>query len=156
MPQHYQKELHQFFSWCPDYICMNYHIRKCAQTMWTVPQHCQQVSTSCLLFFFLSFPDFLLIFLLITILGNVHTICRWCTNIVDNDLHLSLHFFPIFPDFLSIFTLITILGNVHRPCTQYLNIINKYTSCLTSFSWFLLICHYLCIDYHIRKYTQTT
>ena len=52
-----------------------------------------------------------------------------------HDLHLSLHFFLIFPDFLSIFTLITILGNVHRPCTLYLNIINKYTSCLPSFSW---------------------
>ena len=85
--------------------------------------------------FLLIFPDFLVIFLLIAMLGNVHTACKQCTNIVNNDLHLSLYFFLIFPDFLSIFTVITILGNAHRPCKLHLNIINKYTSCLPCFSW---------------------
>ena len=41
---------YQFFSWCSGYICINSHIRKCAQTMWSVPQHCQQLSTACLFF----------------------------------------------------------------------------------------------------------
>ena len=85
--------------------------------------------------FFLKFPDFLVIFLLIAMLGNVHTACKQCTNIVNNDLHLSLYFFLIFSDFLSIFTVITILGNAHRPCKLHLNIINKYTLCLSIFSW---------------------
>ena len=66
--------------------------------------------------FLLIFPDFLIIFELNTILGNVHRPCKQYTNIVDNGLHLSLHFFLIFPDFLTIFTLITILGNAHRLC----------------------------------------
>ena len=40
----------QFFSWCSGYICINYHIRKCTQTVWTIPQHCQQLSIACLFF----------------------------------------------------------------------------------------------------------
>ena len=27
------------FCWFSHNLCINYHIRKCAQTMWTVPQH---------------------------------------------------------------------------------------------------------------------
>ena len=77
----------------------------------------------------------------------MHIACKQSTNIVNNDLHLSLYLFLIFPDFLSIFTVITILGNAHRPCKLHLNIINKYTSCLSIFSWplfyFLLIWLYL-------------
>ena len=97
-------------------------------------QHHWKWSTS-ISSFFPEFPEFLSIFKLITILGNVLTPCKQCTNIVDNDLPLFLHFFLMFSDFLSIFTLNTILGNCHRPCILYLNIINKYTSCLPSFSW---------------------
>ena len=52
---------------------------------------------------------------------------QWSTSVSS--------FFPDFSHFLSIFTLITILRNVHRPCTLYVNILNKYTSCLPSFSW---------------------
>ena len=46
--------------------------------------------------FLLSFPNFPVSFQIITILGNAHTSCKQCTNIVDNDVHLSLHFFSDF------------------------------------------------------------
>ena len=63
---------------------------------------------------FLSFPDFLVMFLLITILENAHTLCKQCTNIVDNDLHLSLHFFLIYFSFSEY-----IYINYHiRKCTH--------------------------------------
>ena len=106
--------------------------------------------------FILSFPDFLVIVLLITILGNVHIPCKWCTNIVDNDLQLSLRFFLIFSDFLSIFTWITILENAHRPCTHCISTWSTSTHHVSSF--FLTFCwfsHNLCINYYIRKCAQT-
>ena len=126
MPQHYQKELHQFFSWCSGYICINYHIRKCAQTMWTVPQHCQQLSTSYLSIFF--FSDFLAIFTLITILGNTHSPCKLYLNIINNFTSCLSFFSWFFPDFLIVFTLLTILGNAHRPCLHLLSLHNNLTT----------------------------
>ena len=60
------------FFWSYGYIFANYHIWKCAQTMLTLLQHCQQQSTSCLFFFCLFPPEFLAMFALIAILGNAH------------------------------------------------------------------------------------
>ena len=113
------------------YIFTNYHIWKCAQTMWTVPQHCQQLC----LFFFLFFPAFVAIFALITIFGNVHRPCRHNPNVVNNCLHDGNSFSLYFPDFLAIFTLITIFGNAQRPCKQLSNI----TTPSLFFSWFLFL-----------------
>ena len=80
------------FFWCSGYTCINYHIRKCAQTIWTVPQHCQQLSMACL-FFSYDYSCFLIIFTVLTILGNAHRPCKEYTNIVDNGLHhISLFF----------------------------------------------------------------
>ena len=59
----------------------------------------------------------------------MHQHCwQWSTSVSS--------FFLIFSGFLAIFTLITTLGSTHRPCKLYLNIINKYTWCLSFFSWF--------------------
>ena len=83
------------FSWFSGYICINYHIEKCAQTM------------SCYLtiviyhvyFFFLISPNFLAIFALVTILENAHRPCNQCPNIMPNSLH-----HPYFSsDFITIF-----------------------------------------------------
>ena len=86
----------------------------------------------------------------------MHTPHKQCTNIVDNDLHLSLHFFLIFSDFLSIITWITILGNAHRPCiyftSTWLTSTHHVSSFFLTFCWFS---HNLCINYHIRKCAQT-
>ena len=49
-------------------------------------QQCQEESMSCLFFFSWFFPDFLIIFASITILGNAHRPCKQYTNIVDNGL----------------------------------------------------------------------
>ena len=46
------------FFWFSEYIYMNYHIRKCAQTMYPLYLNMISKYTSCLFFF----PDFLLIF----------------------------------------------------------------------------------------------
>ena len=46
------------FFWSYGYIFTNYHIWKCAQTMLTLLQHCQQQSASCLFFFLPFFPWF--------------------------------------------------------------------------------------------------
>ena len=80
-------------------------------------QNCWQWSTS--VSFFLIFPDFLSIFTLIAILGNVH---RWCTlylNIINKYTSCLPSLCWLFADFFNIFALITILGSVHRPCKQY-------------------------------------
>ena len=154
------------FFWSYGYIFTNYHIWKFTQTMLTLLQHCQQQSTSCLLFFCLFSPDFLAIFAIIAILGNAHRPHEQCTHIVNNSIQvsilflcfsptlwlclcqlpylemrtdhvdptptlsitvyvMSILFFSFFSDFLAIFTLLTIFGNVHRPCKQYPNIVNN-------------------------------
>ena len=46
--------------------------------------------------FLLIFSDFLIIFAWITILGNVHRLCKQYTNIVDNSLCHATPFFLIF------------------------------------------------------------
>ena len=58
-------------------------ILKCAKTMYTVPQHCQQQLMSCLYCVFVC----LAIFSLITIFGNAHRPCEQYLSIVDNRLH---------------------------------------------------------------------
>ena len=132
------------FFWSYDYIFTNYHIWKCAQTMLTLLQHCQQQSTSCLFFFWLFSPDFLAMFVLIAILGNAHRPCKHYSNIVYNSLH---HVYPCFLFFfwffLAIFALLTIFGNVHRPCKQYPNIVNNSLHHVCSF--FLLFPDFLAI-----------
>ena len=82
--------------------------------------------------FFSFFSDFLAIFALLTIFGNVHRPCKQYPNIVNNSLHHVCSFFLFFPSFLAIFTSITILGNAHRPCKQLSNI----TTPSPFFSWF--------------------
>ena len=82
--------------------------------------------------FFSFFSDFLAIFALLTIFGNVHRPCKQYSNIVNNSLHhVCSFFFSFFPDFLTVFTSITILGNVHRPCKQ----LSKITTPSLFFSW---------------------
>ena len=123
---------------CSGYICINYHIRKCAYP--NIVSNCLQHAYS----FLLIVPEFLIQFTLLTILGNAHRPCKQYTNLVDNGLH---HISLFFSDFVAIFTIITILGNAHRPCKLYLNIINNFTSCLFCFPDFFpifsLYLHYL-------------
>ena len=128
------------------YLCSLPYLEMCTDHVNSTPTLLTTAYIMSILFL-LSFPDFLVIFLLITILGNAHRPHNQYPNIVDNDLHLSLYFFLIFPDFLTIFTLITILGNMHRPWKLYLNIINKYTSCLSFFSWFFSLIFSLFLYY---------
>ena len=92
--------------------------------------------------------DFLIIFALITILGNAHRPYKQYTNIVESGLHHLSSFFPVVfsPNFLAIFSLITILRNVHRPCKQYPNTVNNLQQYASSFSsdFFLIFSLYLC------------
>ena len=144
--------LHSFlmFPWCSGHFCKNYHIRKCAQTMSTVPQHCQQLCTSCLFFFSQ-------IFLIFSLYSCLLPHLEMCTDHVNSTPTLSttvyimsILFLLSFPDFLIIFVFITIFGNVHRPCKQYPSIANNslhhvYSSS-PEFFWFS---GYLSIDYHM-------
>ena len=131
-----------FFPWFSSSVCINCHIRKCAQTTWTVYQRCQQQYLS-VYSFTLFFPDFVTIFALITIFGNVHRPYKHYSNIVHNSLHHVYFFFLFFfLFFLARFALLTIFGNVHRP-SQYCQ--QQSTSCLFFFSLFFLIFWiYLC------------
>ena len=106
--------------------------------------------------FLLSFPDFLVIFLLITILRNLNRPCKLYLNII-NMYTLCLSFFSwFFPEFLIIFVLITILGSVHRPCKQYPNIITTipifclfyyYFSCESAkFPYLAFLAQFLSLD----------
>ena len=73
--------------------------------------------------FFSFFSDFLDIFAILTIFGNVHRPYKQYPNIVNNSLHHVFSFFlSFFPDFLDIIMSITVLGNAHRPCKQLSNI----------------------------------
>ena len=92
--------------------------------------------------FLFFFPDFVTIFVLITIFGNGHRPCKHYSNIVHNNLHHVYSFFLFFlSDFLVIFALLTIFGNVHRPCKQYPNIVNNSLHHVCSFiTFFSLIC----------------
>ena len=125
------QELHHVYSFSPDfsrfshYICIGYYIRKCTQTMQIIYQQWWQWSTTCYSTLPASFPDVLVIYALITILGNVHRPCKQYPNIVGNCLQHASSFLLIIPDFLIIFTLLTILGNVHRPYKQYTNIVDN-------------------------------
>ena len=88
--------LHFFliFFWFSEYNCMNYHIRKCAQTMYTIPQHDQQVHIMSLVFSGL-FANYLIIFALITILGSVHRPCEQYPNIITT-IHIFFWFYYYF------------------------------------------------------------
>ena len=124
------KRLHlvySFFCLLHGYIYISCHIGKCRQTS----KQCLNIIKKS---YIGSFPDVLVIFALITILGNAHRPCEQYPNIVSNCLQHPYSFLPIIPDFLIRFTLLTILGNAHRPCKLYLNIINNFTSCLSFFS----------------------
>ena len=81
------------FFWSYGYIFTNYYIWKCAQTMLTLLQNCQQQSTSCLFFFCLFLHDFLAMFALVAIFWNVHRPCLHYSNIVNNSLHYVYSFF---------------------------------------------------------------
>ena len=72
-----------------------------------------------------SFSDVLVIFALITILGNAHRPCEQYPNIVSNHLQHTSSFLLIIPDFQIIFTVPRILGNAHRPCKEYTHIIDN-------------------------------
>ena len=105
-----EKSLHHVYSFSPDLfwfsysICMNYHIRKCTQTMWTIHHHCGQWSLSCYSILFWSFPDVLGIFASITILGNMHRPCKQYLNLVNNSLHHVYSFFSwVFLNFFLFF-----------------------------------------------------
>ena len=84
-----------FFPWFSSYVCINCHIRKCTQTTWTVHQHCQQQCLSVYSFYLFS-PDFVTIFVLITIFGNAHRPCKHYSSIVHNSLHHVYSFFFFF------------------------------------------------------------
>ena len=105
------------------------------------------------LFFLLIFPDFIIIFMFITILGNMHRLCKLYPNIVNNSLQCVYSFSLDFSDFLVIFPFIAILGNAHRPCKQYTNILDNGLHLplpffLLFFSWFSA---YIYINYYVRK-----
>ena len=144
-----------FFPWFYSYVCINCHIRKCAQTTWTVHQHCQQQYLSVYSFshFFPWLCDY--------ICANSHIwkctqTCKHYSNIVHNGLHHVYSFSFFFSDFLAIFALLTIFGNMHRPCKQYP--ILSTTICIMSllfFSFFSWFSGYIYVDYHIRKCAQT-
>ena len=136
-----------FPPWFSSYVCINCHIRKCAQTTWTVHQHCQQQCLSVYSFSLFFPPNFVTIFVLITIFGNAHRPCKHYSNIVHNSLHHVYSFFLFFfSDFLVIFALLTIFGNVHRPCKQYpILSTTVYIMSVLFFSFFPLIFWlYLC------------
>ena len=116
-----------FFLLLHGYIYISCHIGKSRQTS----KQCLNIIKKS---YISSFPDVLVIFALITILGNVHRPWKQYSNIVSNCLHHPYSFLLIIPDFLIRFTLLTILGNAHRPCKLYLNIVNNFTSCLSFFS----------------------
>ena len=100
--------------------------------------------------FLLIFPDFLTIFISVTIFGNVH---RPCQEYPALSITVSSFFFWFFfSNFLAIFALITILGNAHRPCQQYPTLLITVYSFFPHFSGFS---GYICINYHIRKCAQT-
>ena len=75
------------FFWFSGYIYLNYHIRKCAQT---IKLYLNIINNfrSCLSFFssffFLIFSLYLAIFTLITISGNLHRPCKLYLNIINN------------------------------------------------------------------------
>ena len=97
--------------------------------------------------FFSFFSDFLAIFALLTIFGNVQRPCKQYPNIVNNSRHHVCSFFLFFSsDFLAIFTSISILGNAHRPCKQLSN--NTTPSLfffLFFFSYFLIWNYNICL-----------
>ena len=99
--------------------------------------------------FFSFISDFLAIFALLTIFGNVHRPCKQQPNIVNNSLHHVCSFFLFFfPNFLARFTPITILGHAHRPCKQLSNI----TTPSLFFSWFLS--YFFHLNYKIYHFWQ--
>ena len=102
------------------YICITYYIRKCAQTMQRIHQHCWQWSTSHISIFSDFFSDFSAIFTLIATLGNAHRPCKLYLNMINNSASCLSFFSWFFLIFLIIFTLLTILGNAHRPCLHSL------------------------------------
>ena len=105
-----------FPPWVSSYVCINCHIRKCAQTTWPVHQHCQQqyLSVYCSLFF----ADFVTIFVVITIFENAHRPCKHYSNIVHNSLHHVYSFFSLF--FLIFWLYLHYLPYLEM-CTDHVN-----------------------------------
>ena len=87
--------------------------------------------------FFSFFSDFLAIFALLTIFGNVHRPCKQHPNIVNNSLPHVCSFFPI-------------LGNAHRPCKQFSNITTPSLFFFWIFSYFFFIWNYKI--YHVWQF----
>ena len=85
-----------FFPWFSGYICITYHIWKCAQTMWMVPQHVHNSPHHVYSFFlfFSSFASYIYIDYY-TIIGNVHRPCKQLSNITTPS--------PFFSSFYSYF-----------------------------------------------------
>ena len=144
--------LFQIFSWCSAHVCINHHIRKCTQTIYTVPQCCQQLSPSCLFLFSWFFLIFSLYLYLLPYL-EICTDHEKSTPTLSTTVYImSILFLLSFPNIFVIFLLINILGNAHRPYQQYTNIVDNDLHLSLHFSWFLpWFSHYLCINYHIRS-----
>ena len=90
--------------------------------------------------FLFFFPNFLAIFALITIFGNVHRLYKRYANIVNNSVY---YFSSFFPDLVTIFALVTLFRNVHRPCKHYFDIVNN--SLHHVYSFFLFFSNFLAI-----------
>ena len=103
------------------YLCWLPYLEMCTDHVNSTPTLLTTVYMSIL--FLLSFPNFLVIFLVITILGNAHRPCKLYLNIINKYTWCLSSFSWFFPDSLIIFALITILGSAHRPCKQHPKII---------------------------------
>ena len=135
---HYVCSFSSDFSGFSHYICINYYIRKYKQTMYITYQQWWQWSTS----YSSSFPDVLVIYPLITILGNAHRPYEQHPNIVSNCLQHASSFLLIISDFLSKFTLLAMLGNAHRP-HKHTNIVDNGIH--ISLYFFVIFSHFLAI-----------
>ena len=121
------------------------------QTMSTL-SHIVNNSLHHVYFFPLIFPHVLGIFTLITILGNVHRLCKHYPNIVNNNICHVYSFFLKFPNFLAIFSLIPIFRNAHRPCNQCHTIITNSKHHPYFLSILLLFCMWKCKTCHIWQF----
>ena len=93
-------------------------IWKCAKTMQTVPQHCQQYSTPCFYCFYVCMSVFSLIAIFGKCTDNVISTSTLLT-IVNTMSILRFCFYDYF------FTNYHIWKSVHRPCKNYSNTVNN-------------------------------
>ena len=149
--------------WFSEYICMNYHIRKCAQTMYTIPQHDQQVHIMSLVFSGL-FANYLIIFAWIIILGSVHDHVNSTPTSSPPSIFFS-DFITIFNvkmqhfSYLAFFSSIPVTGfwchsGDQTPSTVPLHVndsLDHIYSFLPALSWFF---SYICINYYIWKWAD--